>query len=578
MPYDFRSARGRLITIALCCLVYFLASVPFIDNLRLSETTEVRPYCVLPFLLSLVLGFPGTLGSALGNILSDLYYGGMDGVVIALGFCFQLVYGYGGALIWRFLRRRDRNIFRLDKVVKIIQYLLLTALMALVVALLVSATLHLYYSSQFLGPVFSNTLLNNMIFLAVLGIPFFAFRSYHIQKKRISERPDEGGYLLSSSERYILYFVLNSVIVSLVCSVLVYIDFSSSDHQFDQITVWSCVYQSCALILYLSLLPTLMVLRSVEKNIAEPIEKLSAVGRNFGGHENMESEISCIENTAAIYTSDKSEIGQLAGSFRQLSSKLGEYIRKLTDVSREQARVATELNIATDIQNGALPEPEETDGIDLHAFMKTALEVGGDFYDHFRIGDRHLGFVIADVSGKGIPASLFMMISKILIQKNMMDGLSPKDALMRSNNELIRNNRAEMFVTVLCGILDLETGVLRYSSAGHDHPAVSFKSSDFRLLKTRPEFVLGAIENTKYTEHEVTLEKGDVFFVYTDGVPEATNEKDEQYGLDMMLRVLSQNRQKNMKELCAAMMKDLDRHRGQASQFDDITMVAIRRN
>ena len=214
MTINFSDLRHKIAVVFSCSLFYFAVSIPFIDYLRLSPTTEVRPYCVLPFILSLVYGFPGVLGTALGNIFSDIYYGGMDIRIMTMGACFQIIYGYGGALMWKYLRRRSNNIFRLDKIHKITQYLLLVVLLSLIVTFMVWLTLHFYYGLNVFGVGFNNTLMNHMIFFVVLGIPFFVGYSYHLQKKKLSLQPTDmsNAYLFSLNEKFILFFVMISEI------------------------------------------------------------------------------------------------------------------------------------------------------------------------------------------------------------------------------------------------------------------------------------------------------------------------------------------------------------------------------
>ena len=562
---------------AACCIFYFVLSIPFIEFFQLSETTEVRPYCVLPFIFSLLFGFSGALGTAIGNIFSDMYYGGMDYRIYTLGFSFQIVYGYGGSLLWKYLRRRDSNIFRLDKFAKIAQYLIIILLMSVVLTVMVWTLLNVAYNLPLFGMGFMSTLLNHLIFFVILGIPFFVGYSYYLEKKKLKDNPAEGNdFHFSVNEKFILFFVLISVIIALIVSAGAYIFFSSYK-LYDQTTMWSYLYLISGTTLYVCLWPTLIVLRSVENQISRPIEELSAIGQHFGEYGDIAEEIRHIKAVADRYMDYQSEIGLLAESFRTFSDKIEESVNKLTAISQEQTRVATQLGIARDIQRGVLPEPLKVEGADLFATSWPAFQVGGDFFDYFKIGDHKLGFVIADVSGKDVPASLFMMISKVIIQKNMEDGLSPGAALTRSNNDICRNNRADMFVTVFCGVLDLENGVLEYSSAGHDHPIVSVNNENFTLLQNKTGFVLGEIEDVRYTDNALTLGKGDVIFVYTDGIPEATDKNDEQFGFDRTLAALNSTRDRDMAGMCDALMKSIEEFRGDAKQFDDITMLAIRK-
>lgn len=568
---------GQCKIIFATCLFYFVSSIPFIDFMRLSATTEVRPYCVLPFLMSLVYGLPGALGTAIGNIFSDMYYGGMDYKIYILGFSFQLIYGYGGAWVWNYLRRNDSDKFKLDKVKKLAQYLILIFFDSLIIAVMVWITLHQCYNLDFYGIGFVSTFLNHIIFFVILGIPFFTTYSSIRQKKIIKKYKTTNSYLFSINEKFILFLLLISSIIAIFFSICAYIFFSSYEI-YDTTTKWSYVYFISGAALYICLWPSLIILYFVEEYISKPLEEMSLIGINFGSKNSISEETSSIKETVKHYIKYNSEIGALARSFDNLSDKIDEYIIKLTNISKEKERVSTELKIASEIQQGALPEPIQFDQIELYALMDPALEVAGDFYDYFKIDDHKFGFVIADVSGKGVPSSLFMMISKIIIKNYLLSCSTPGEALTKANSELYHNNKAEMFVTVFCGILDLDSGVLQYTSAGHDHPIISRKGENFTIMDNRTGFVLGALDDITYKDNELHLDHGDVFFVYTDGIPEAANTSHEQYGFDRMLEVMNSKKDQNITEICTALLNSIDEFQGEGNQFDDITVLAFRRN
>ena len=249
------------------------------------------------------------------------------------------------------------------------------------------------------------------------------------------------------------------------------------------------------------------------------------------------------------------------------------------DKNSKLAATQTELNMATEIQASMLPSifpafPNREE-FDLYASMDPAKEVGGDFYDFFMIDDDHLGIVIADVSGKGVPAALFMMISKTIIQNYAMLGISASEVLIRANDSLCAQNKMEMFVTVWIGILELSTGKMNCSSAGHEYPAIYRKDTGrFELFKDRHGLVLGGMEGMRYRDYELEFGRGDKIFVYTDGVPEATNANNELFGNDRMVEALN-IREANPKEVLAMVRESVDAFVGAAEQFDDLTMVCL---
>lgn len=273
------------------------------------------------------------------------------------------------------------------------------------------------------------------------------------------------------------------------------------------------------------------------------------------------------------------EVQDLAQSFQYMVGALNEYIQNLSRVTAEKERIGAELDVARHIQASMLPcifpaFPERHE-FDIHASMTPAKEVGGDFYDFFLVDDDHLAMIMADVSGKGVPAALFMMISKTLLKSATQSGLSPKAVLEKVNNQLCENNDAEMFVTVWLGILEISTGKMKCANAGHEYPAIMRKGGDFALYKDKHGFVLAGMENARYREYELELGAGDRLFVYTDGVPEATNASADLYGTDRMIAALNQNPGCSCRQLLEALHQDVDTFVGQAPQFDDITMLCI---
>lgn len=283
-----------------------------------------------------------------------------------------------------------------------------------------------------------------------------------------------------------------------------------------------------------------------------------------------------------IHTGD--EIETLATSFNKMTHDLLEQMINLRHVTAEKERIGAELGVATHIQASMLPcifpaFPGRAE-FDIYASMQPAKEVGGDFYDFFLVDDNHLAMVMADVSGKGVPAALFMVIAKTLIKNIAQTGLGPKEVLEKANNQLCENNEAEMFVTVWLGILEISTGKMICANAGHEFPSVQRANGDFELIRDKHGFVLAGMEGSKYKEYEITLEKGDRLFVYTDGVAEATNAADELYGTDRMIDALNRNKDASCEALLHHMKEDIDLFVGDAPQFDDITMLSLemRRN
>ena len=273
------------------------------------------------------------------------------------------------------------------------------------------------------------------------------------------------------------------------------------------------------------------------------------------------------------------EIEVLAESFAMLSGKTLEYIDTVARVTAEKERIGAELSLATRIQADMLPNiypafPERTE-FDIYATMDPAKEVGGDFYDFFLVDDDHLCMVMADVSGKGVPAALFMMASKIILANNAMMGKSPAQILTDTNAAICSNNREEMFVTVWLGILEISTGKLTAANAGHEYPVIRHANGAFELYKDKHGFVIGGMDGIRYKEYELTLEPGSKLFLYTDGVPEATDAHDELFGTDRMIEALNSDAGAAPEQILKNVRAAVDGFVKDAEQFDDLTMLCL---
>ena len=313
----------------------------------------------------------------------------------------------------------------------------------------------------------------------------------------------------------------------------------------------------------------------IRKKVVAPIGVLNAAAREMVTHLEKEEDFQ-----ADVHTGD--EIEELADSFSHMNREVREYIRRLAAVTAEKERIGAELSVAAQIQSDMLPQifpafPERAE-FDIYASMDPAKEVGGDFYDFYLLGEDRLAFLIADVSGKGIPAALFMMTAKTIIKNLAETGLPVQDILTRANEQLCENNKAEMFVTVWMGIMDLKTGAVTFANAGHNPPVVQHGNGDFEFLKMRPGFVLAGMEGVRYRLGELKLEPGDALYLYTDGVTEAEDIAHTLYGNDRLLHILNANPTDDMQTLCHAVQRDVERFVDEAPQFDDMTMLALRLN
>ena len=325
------------------------------------------------------------------------------------------------------------------------------------------------------------------------------------------------------------------------------------------------------LLLGIALIIVLAVSVALSNQIVRPIQLLteevgSMQGDNLDFHWDLD-------------TGDETQT--LAASFQSLTKRMKDYIRENEAITAERERISTELSLATRIQTSMLPSvfppfPNHPE-FDIYAVMEPAREVGGDFYDFFLIDEDHLGVVIADVSGKGVPAALFMMISKTILQNYAMMGLSPAEILAQTNDAICANNEEEMFVTAWVGILELSTGRLTAANAGHEYPVLKAPDGRFEILRDKHGFVMGGFAGEVYKDYTLQIAPGSKLFLYTDGVPEAMSGSaaSEMFGPDRMLDALNADPEAHPRQLLAQVRRALADFVKDAEQFDDLTMLCI---
>lgn len=310
----------------------------------------------------------------------------------------------------------------------------------------------------------------------------------------------------------------------------------------------------------------------------QAVRPLAAVKKSMRRYQEEKNAEKTLAELEKIRT--RNEVGVLAVSFSDLVSEMERHIAEVGRLAGEKERISTELNVATTIQADMLPKifpafPEHKE-VDIYAAMDPAKEVGGDFYDFYRIDDDHIALTIADVSGKGVPAALFMVIAKTILKNRTLSGGTPAEILTDANNQLCEGNESGLFVTVWHGILTLSTGDLICANAGHENPAMRFGDGGFQDIKTKHGALVGLLDGISYTNEEYHLESGDALFVYTDGVPEATNANEELYSEERLFETLSNLSDENdPKEILRAVRQSVDEFVGDAPQFDDLTMLVL---
>lgn len=269
----------------------------------------------------------------------------------------------------------------------------------------------------------------------------------------------------------------------------------------------------------------------------------------------------------------------IAAACVKIAAKGRELVLQQEQITLKNARIESELTLANNIQAHMLPTifppfPDQNE-IDLYATMHPAKEVGGDFYDFFMIDEKNVAVVIADVSGKGVPAALVMVITKTLIKNEVSTGLSPAEAFTKVNHMLCEGNDSNMFVTAWLGILNTETGLLTYVNAGHNPPLVRLADGGFTFLKTRPGLVLAGMDGIRYRQNELQMHPGDRLFLYTDGITEATDPAKELYGSERLKTYLNAHTDASLKDVLSGLTADINAFANTEEQADDMTMLML---
>ena len=316
----------------------------------------------------------------------------------------------------------------------------------------------------------------------------------------------------------------------------------------------------------------------LRRMVLHPIDLLTqATGDFIQSNEEELAAGTATVNVPPIRTGDEVEL--LADSFRKMEEDMISYIREFMKATAEKERIGAELNVATQIQADMLPRifpafPERQE-FEVYATMNPAKEVGGDFYDFFLVDDDHLAVVIADVSGKGVPAALFMVIAKTLIKNHAQNRETPGEVFTQTNAQLCEGNDAGLFVTAWMGVLEISTGKFVYVNAGHNPPLLKRAGGQYEWLKSRPGFVLAGMEGIRYRENTLELMPGDTLYLYTDGVTEATSSAQELYGEERLQAALNEASELPVSQLLPRIKNCIDTFVGDAEQFDDITMLGL---
>jgi len=568
----------KLRDIILSAVLFFIITMPFRNLFNVLGLTEMRPASALPPVLGLMLGIPGALGCAIGNFIADMI-SGYDPLICVLGFPAQFIYGVLPLLIWKFIRRRGADklsVFRLNNSKNVIRYIIIILINSVIMAVLLGAIMQGFGISPILSTATLMIFLNNFVFCMVLGIPAVIFLS--IKKSKDRDGVHRG---LSLNERLVLIFLLTGVISAGMIGFFAYTELHGIIT--DPLAMWNRIYLYMAASLFIFDMITIAVLRYAEKRVTIPIESIANIVDNYVSGDSTamdKKDGALIAAECEKFGNIRNETGVLAGAFRTMVLDLETYIDNLTKVTAEKERIGAELSVAAKIQASMLPSVFPPFPIrkefDIYASMFPAKEVGGDFYDFFFIDENKLAVVIADVSDKGVPAALFMVIAKTLIKNNAQLGKTPKEVFEAVNNILCENNEAGMFVTAFLGYLDIPSGRFTYANAGHNPPFIKKSGGLYEKLPVKSGFVLAGMEAISYTQQETALNPGDELFLYTDGVTEAINLSLDLFGEARLFEVIGNNPNLSLHDFDVAIKNEIEKFADGAEQADDITMLALR--
>lgn len=577
IKYNKYAAAGFIFLLS--AVLFFAFTMPFRIWVSAAQITEMRPSAALTPVLGLIFGFPASLGCAVGNIVTDLI-SGYEVSYALLGGAQQLLYGMVAYVMWRRLNKEhDGSEFCLDSISRLLKMILVMVVVAVISVFCTAIINHAYNVTDIVTInslyLFLNVLDSGLIF----GCPLMILGHFLQRRiKNLSEDRHDKIVVFSLNERMILNSIITGLGICLLIGAAVFLAEVLSTEG-SEISLWGKIYLFQTLALNSYFLLSLGFMWFTEKKISRPVEELARVAQNYYNEHSGEEGRQKLLDACREYSADTTEVGNLARSYISMVEDIGGYVDNLRKVTAEKERINAELSLASSIQAHMLPcifpAFPGRDEFDIFASMTPAKEVGGDFYDFLMVDDTHLAVVIADVSGKGVPAALFMVIAKTLIKNHAQNGIKPEDVFTTVNSLLCDGNDDGLFVTAWLGVLELTTGKLTYVNAGHNPPMLKQGDGGFTYLKSRAGFVLAGMEGMKYRQNELMLAPGDRLMLYTDGVTEATNAANQLYGEERLSEFLNSHSGEEAENILNDLKADIYAFQGEAPQFDDITMLML---
>ncbi len=560
-------------------ILFVVLTMPFRIWVDVTKLTDMRPVTAMTPVFGMLFGFPAALGSAIGSLICDFWSGYELSYSCFNAIC-QVIFAMVPYYLWkRLISERGGDEFRLNRVSKILKFALVLFIDSLIIVICTGFLNHSYNVTDFISMDNLYLLINNFDSGLLFGIPILVLGNL-LQRyiSKLQNKSHEKVLTFSMNERMILNTIITGIVLCFVVAGIVYLtNYLNTSGVFTNLLGQMFLFETLLLNIYFALAIGFMYY--TEKKIALPVEKLAEVSEGYYLDHSSKDDRYEMVNVCRQFSTNSNEVGDLARSYISMIEDIDKYIENLKAVTKEKERINAELSLASDIQAHMLPcifppFPEHKE-FDIFATMTPAKEVGGDFYDYYMLDENRLALVVADVSGKGIPAALFMVITKSLIKNHVQSGLDPAEAFGKVNNLLCEGNDADLFVSSWLGVIDLKTGVLNYVSAGHNPPLIKRGDKSFEFLRCTPELVLAGIEGTVYSLHEVRLNEGDGLFLYTDGVTEATDIKKDLYGEARLCSYLNQHISDDVVFKIKGLKDDIDTFVGEAPQFDDMTMLSF---
>ncbi|MBW3094228.1 SpoIIE family protein phosphatase [Bifidobacterium sp. 64T4] len=583
-PGERGSLVRRMARICLGCFICYWIVVETFDLIPMfNDVAQVRPASGIGPVLGLYFGAPGILGCSLANLVSDILHEGTDAWTLFHYFIVQLIYNGAMYVAWYLAKWRSRKPYpRLESAGDILLYIVYAVVNGLLVMPLFASLTSVHVDE---GTLFVYTL-NNIWMLLYLGIPLL----YLLERSRLNpiapmliraRRPYVRRTYTTLTQRLSISFIAIAALVVLAISAGLTMFFERvSNFKSGELII--LVYSLALLISIPVFIVLLAVIAFLERSLTRPVEVLVDDQRTFISR--MKQDLKRNVDSMAIDVDEhgvnpRYELRELYDSTNQMRHDMVDFVEHLHRITVEREHAAAELNVARQIQLGSVPHDftafNQRFGLDIGGVIRPAREVGGDFYDVFDVDSHDVAFVIGDVSGKGVPAALFMMRAQSLIRQHVMENRDLGTALTLVNRRLCERNDAMLFVTAFICVLDTSTGEVRYVNAGHNPPVLE-QSGKRSFLSCKPGLVLGAMDTMTYRQGTLALQGGDGIMLYTDGITEACDPDDALFGEDRLLETLNADDAPNEQKRLDDVVTAVDAFARTAPQADDITMLAFR--